>query len=305
MPITRTAIPKQLEEGLNAVFGMTYSELADEWSQVFDTESSNKAFEEDVLMTGFGLAVETDEGQGVTYDTALEGWTKRYLHEKIALAFSITEEAREDNLYKRNAPKNAKALARSLKHTKETKAAAIFNNGFSASYPGGDAVAMLSASHPTRAAGNQSNILGTPADFAEASLEDMLIQIRTAKDDRGLYIALKPKKLIHPPDLMFDVHRVLASMGRTATADNDINAVNSMGILSPENVVNMTRLTDTDAWFIKTDCPEGLKHMQRRGVRTNMDEDFNTGNWRYKASERYSLGWTNWRSIYGTAGAAA
>lgn len=303
MPITRHSLPSDLEEGLNAHFGRAYKEHPEEWSKVFDTETSRKAFEEDVLQTGFGAAPRKPEGEAIAYDETMEGWTARYTHDTYALAFAITEEAIEDNLYERQAPKNARALARAMRQTKEIKGAAILNNGFDSSYTGGDGLELFSTAHTTVMAGTQSNELATPADFSEASLEDLLIQIMLAKDDRNIPIQLNAKKIIVPPDLVFDVHRVLASIGRVSTADNDINAIRDMGMLSSSDVCKMTRLSDTDAWFVKTDCPEGLKHMSRTRLKRGMDNDFSTGNALYKARERYSFGWSDWRSCYASAGA--
>lgn len=303
MPITRASLPSDLEEGLNAHFGRTYRDHRPEWSMVFDTETSRKAVEHDVLQTGFGAAPVKPEGSAVAFDEIYEGWTAHYRHETIALAFAITEEAVEDNLYQRQAPKNARALARALNQTKEIKGAAIFNNAFSSSYKGGDNVALCSDSHPTVAAGNQSNILATPADFAEASLEDMLKMIRQARDDRNIPIGLMPEKLIGHTDAEYDFARVLMSAGRPGTADNDTNAVRALGKISMDNVVLLTRMVDADAWFIKTDCPEGVKHMKRTGLKRGMQDDFSTGNVLYKARERYSFGWSDWRAVFGTAGA--
>jgi hypothetical protein len=302
MTMLRATFPRDLEEGLNAHFGMTYRDLGDEWTGVFDQESSNKAWEEDLLQVGLGVAPVKPEGQGVSYDDGGEGWLARYTHETIALAFQITEEAIEDNLYDRLGPRYASSLARALKHTKEIKGAAVLNNATSASYPGGDAVALLSASHPLWGGGTSSNILATPADLSEAALETILIQIRKAVDDRGLPIALTPIRLVGPPELQFVSTRLLMSTGRVSTPDNDINAIKQMGIFTrPMHI--MTRLTDSNAWFVKTDCPDGLKHFVRKRVARGMEEDWETGNARYKARERYSFGWSNWRAIYGSQGA--
>lgn len=300
--MNRFTFPADLQEGLNAHFGDQYRELPDEWSQVFDTYNSTKAYEEDVLNIGFGTAPVKAEGEGVAYDTGAQGWFSRYTHETIALAFAITEEAIEDNLYMSIGPKYAKALARALKQTKEIKGAAVLNNAFDANYPGGDGVALLSASHPLHFGGTFSNILATPADFSEQALEDILIQIRKAKDDRGIPIALSPKRIIIPPELEFVAERILRSPGRPGTPDNDINAIRSKGIFGSDPAI-ITRLVDADAWYIKTDAPEGLKHFKRTSVQRGIETDFSTGDTRYKVRERYSFGWSEIRSIFGSAGA--
>jgi len=300
--MNRSTFPADLQEGLNAHFGMAYKELPEEWRSVFEVTTSKKAFEEDVLTVGLGIAPVKGEGESVSYDAGGQGWTARYTHETIALAFAITEEAIEDNLYESLGPKYARSLARALKQTKEIKAAAVFNNGFDSNFVGGDGVAMLSASHPLWGGGTASNLLGTPADLSESALEDLLIQIRKAKDDRGIPIALNVKNLVVPPELQYTAVRLLRTPSRTGTADNDINAVKSLGIFASDPVV-LTRLTDADAWFVTTDCPDGLKVMQRTSVQRGMETDFNSGNARYKVRERYSIGFTDWRAVYGSAGA--
>lgn len=299
--MNRSTFPADLQEGLNAHFGMAYKELPEEWRSVFNVETSKKAFEEDVLTIGLGIAPVKGEGESVAYDAGGQGWTARYTHETIALAFAITEEAIEDNLYETLGPKYARSLARSLKQTKEIKAAAVFNNGFDSNFVGGDGVALFSASHPLHAGGTASNLLSTPADLSESSLEDLLIQIRKAKDDRNIPIALNVKNLVVPPELQYAAVRLLRTPSRTGTADNDVNAIKSLGIFASDPVV-LTRLTDADAWFVTTDCPDGLKLMQRTSVQRGMETDFNSGNARYKVRERYSIGFTDWRAVYGSAG---
>lgn len=302
MAMNRAQFAKLLQNGLNTVWGLEYNSYPEEWKQIFKAESSKKAFEEDELATGFGAAVVKPEGSAITYDDAGQGWTARYNHETIALAFNITQEAIEDNLYMSMGSKYSRALARSMQHTKEIKAASVLNNGFDSNYAGGDGVALLSASHPLAGGGVQSNILGTPADFAEASLETLLVQIRRVKDDRGIPIAIKPTDVIVPPEVEYTAIRLLDSVFRTGTNFNDVSAVVKKSIFGRDPAV-ITRLTDTNAWFIKTDCPESLKAFQRTAVMTKMEEDFQTGNYRFKARERYSFGWSDFRGIFGTAGA--
>jgi len=243
------------------------------------------------------------EGASVSYDEGGEAWTSRYNHETIALAFAITEEAMEDNLYMSMGAKYSRALARAMQHTIEIKGAAVLNNGFSGSFLGGDGVALMSASHPLAGGGTSSNLLSTPADISEAALEDILIQIRKATDDRGIPVALKAVDVIIPPDLEFITCRLLDSQLRTNTADNDVNAINKKGIFGRDPVI-VTRLTDADAWFVTTDANDGLKKFERIAVSTKMEPDFNTGNMRYKARTRFSFGWTDWRAIFGSQGAA-
>ena len=301
MAMNRALFAKGLEPGLNTLFGLEYKRYPEQWRGLFETNTSIKAFEEDVLMEGFGAAVVKGEGTGVTYESASEQYTSRYNHDTVALAFSITEEAEEDGLYGSLARKYAKALARSMQHTKEITGANVLNNGFNSSFTGGDGVEMLSTAHPT-SNGNQSNELATAADFNETSLEQILINISNMDDDRGIPIAATGKSLVIPTALTFDVERVLSSNLRTATAENDINANRSLNML-PEGVKVIQRLTDTDAWFVLTDCPDGLKMFQRRALKKGMEGDFETGNVRYKSSERYSFGWTDWRGIFGSPGA--
>lgn len=300
--MNRNTFAKDLEEGLNAHFGMAYRARPDEWSMIFDTEGSDRAFEEEVLEAGFGAALVKPEGSAVGFDEGMQGWTSRYVHETIALAFAITEEAIEDNLYQRLGPKYSKALARAMKHTKEIKGAAILNNAFAATAPGGDGVSLLNTAHPLLNGGTMSNKLATPADLSEQAIEDLLIQIRKATDDRQVPISLMAEKLVVPPELEYDSIRLTRSTMRVGTADNDISAIVSKGVFS-RDPTTITRLTDPDAWFILTDCPEGLKHMRRVAMKRGMQGDFDTGNMRYKARERYSFGWTDPRGIYGSEGA--
>ena len=301
MVMQRVTFPSDLEEGLNTHFGMQYRQLRDEWADCFDIEKSKKQFEEDVLNYGFGAAPVKCEGAAISYDEGGEGWTSRYTHETIALAFSITEEAVEDNLYQRLGPKYAKALARALKQTKEVKGANILNNATTAGFTGGDGSLLLVTNHALQGGGTASNKLATPADLAETPIEDLLIQIRKAKDDRGIPIAMSPTRMILPPELEYIGCRLLKSELRPSTADNDINAVRTKGVFSTDPAI-ITRLTDADAWFIKTDCPDGLKHFRRTKVARGTEEDFDTGNMRYKARERYSFGWSDWRGVWGTSG---
>ena len=300
--MNRAQFAKQLEPGLNALFGLSYKRFTEQWRGVFEYNTSNKAFEEDVLMEGFGAAPDKSEGASVTFDNATEQWTARYNHNTVALAFRLTEEAEEDNLYGSLSKKYVPALARSMVHSKEIKGANVLNRAFSGSYTGGDGVELCATNHPTSGNGNFANELATSADLSETSLEQALIDISNFTDDRGIPIATVGMKLIVPPSLTFVAERLLSSNLRTATADNDINAIKSMGML-PEGVHVMQRLTDTDAWFIKTDCPDGLKMFQRVKMQRGMDGDWESGDVRYKARERYSFGWTDPRGIYGSPGA--
>ena len=302
MAINRSQLAKELEPGLNALFGMEYARYDSEHSEIFDTESSDRAFEEEVLIVGFGNAPTKAEGAGVSFDNATEGYTSRYSHETVALAFAITEEAIEDNLYDRLGSRYTKALARSMANTKQIKAASVLNNAFSSSYTGGDGVALVSNAHPLGGGGTSSNRPSTYSDLNETSLEDALINISTLVDDRNLTVALQGQKLIVPPQLQFVTDRLLMTPGRVGTADNDINAMKNMGMLPQGYVVNHY-LTDTDAWFVKTDCPDGFKHFERSPMSTSLEGDFVTGNMRYKARERYSFGWSNWRCVFASQGA--
>ena len=301
MVISRMQLVKELEPGLNALFGLEYDRYENQHTEIFDNESSDRAFDEEVMLGGFGNAEVKPEGSGVTYEAAQETFTARYTHETVALAFALTEEAVEDNLYDKISTRYTKALARSMANTKQVKASNVLNRGFNSSYLGGDNKELLATDHPTLS-GDQKNELSTAADLNETSLEQALIDIADMADERGLKIALRGMKLIIPVNLQFNVERLLKSPGRPATADNDINAVKSMGMLPQGYVVN-NFLTDTDAWFIKTDAPNGMKHFNRAPIRTAMEGDFDTGNVRYKARERYSFGWSDWRGIFGSPGA--
>jgi|TARA_R100000808_G_C2147373_1_gene155326 hypothetical protein len=302
MAISRAQLTKELEPGLNALFGMEYSRYENEHEEIFESENSDRAFEEEVLIAGFGNAPVKREGDGVEFDTAYEGFTARYTHETIALAFALTEEAVEDNLYDRLGARYTKALARSMAHTKQVKAANVLNNAFSSSYTGGDGLSLVNSAHTLAGGGTYSNTPSTQVDLNETALEDALITISTLVDDRNLTLALQGTKLIVPPQLQFIAERLLETPGRVGTADNDINAMKSMGMIPDGYAVNHF-LTDTDAWFVLTDCPDGMKHFVRTPISTNMEGDFDTGNVRFKARERYSFGWSNPRGIYGSQGA--
>jgi len=302
MAISRAQLAKELEPGLNALFGLEYNRYENEHSEIFEEESSDRAFEEEVMLGGFSTAPVKGEGTAITFDDAQETYTARYQHETIALAFSITEEAIEDNLYDRLASRYTKALARSMAQTKQIKAAAILNNAFSTGSPVGDGAALCSAVHPSLS-GNQRNLLSTPADLNETSLEQMLIDIAGLTDERGLKIAVRGTKLIIPKELQFVAERVINSNLRSGTADNDLNAMKSMGML-PEGAVVNHFLTDTEAFFIKTDAPNGFKYFNRSPIKTAMEGDFDTGNMRFKARERFSFGVSDWRCVFGTPGAA-
>jgi len=301
MAISRSQLVKELEPGLNALFGLEYKNYANEHSQIFDTENSDRAFEEEVMLSGFGNAGVKPEGSSVNYDAATETFTARYTHETLALAFSITEEAIEDNLYDRLASRYTKALARSMANAKQVKAANVLNRGFNSSYTGGDGLELFSTAHVI-VSGTEQNELSTAADLNETSLEQAMIDIAALTDERGLKIAAQGRKMIVPAALQFTAERLLKSVGRTGTADNDISAVVSMNVIPQGYVVNHY-LTDTDAWFIKTDVPNGLKHFVRAPIKTAMEGDFETGNVRYKARERYSFGWSDWRGVFGSPGA--
>ena len=301
MPISRSQLVKELEPGLNALFGLEYARYENQHEAIYDIETSDRAFEEEVMLSGFGSAQVKPEGTSVNFDDATESFTARYTHETIALAFAITEEAVEDNLYDRISSRYTKALARSMSNTKQVKAANVLNNAFDSSFTGGDGVELCSDAHPSTG-GNIRNELSTASDLNETSLEQALIDISLLTDDRGLKIALNGRKLIIPVQLQFVAERLMKSNLRTATADNDINAVASMGML-PEGYVVNNYLTDTDAFFIKTDAPNGLKHFQRAPITTKMEGDFETGNVRYKSRERYSFGFSDFRGIFGSPGA--
>jgi hypothetical protein len=301
MAISRQQLVKELEPGLNALFGLEYKRYENQHLEIYDIENSDRAFEEEVMLSGFANAAVKPEGSGVTFDNAQETYTARYTHETIALAFAITEEAIEDNLYDRIATRYTKALARSMANTKQVKAAAVLNNAFNTNFLGGDGVELCSASHPT-IAGTYSNELATSADLNETSLEQSLIDIAAFTDERGLKIAAKGMKLIIPSELQFTAERLMKSQGRVGTADNDVNAIGSMGMIPQGYVVN-NYLTDTDAFFIKTDVPNGMKMFNRAPLKTAMEGDFDTGNVRYKARERYSFGFSDARGIFGSPGA--
>mgnify|MGYP000116686849 FL=1 len=301
MAISRGQLVKELEPGLNALFGLEYKRYENQHAEIFDTENSDRAFEEEVMLSGFANAQVKPEGSGVTFDNAQETFTARYSHETIALAFAITEEAIEDNLYDRLASRYTKALARSMANTKQVRAANVLNNAFNANFAGGDGVELCSAVHPT-IAGTFSNELATSADLNETSLEQSLIDIAAFTDERGLKVAARGVKMIIPSELQFTAERLMKSAGRVGTADNDINAINSMGMIPQGYVVN-NYLTDTDAYFIKTDVPNGMKMFVRSPIKTAMEGDFDTGNVRYKARERYSFGFSDPRGIFGSPGA--
>lgn len=299
--LTRAQFAKQLVPGLNAIFGTAYKSIDNEHTPLFDTEKSDRSFEEEVLMTGFGTAPVKTEGDQVFFDTASEAWTSRYTHETVAMAFAITEEAIEDNLYGTTGKMKANAMGRAMANAKQVKAANVFNNGFSTSslYAGGDGKPLLATDHPTLAAGSQSN--RTSSDLSETALEAALINISLTKDDRGLLIGARAVSLHIPPQLQFVAHRILFSDLRVGTADNDTNAMKDMGLFSKGYTVNH-RFTDPNAWFIRTDVPNGTKMFVRASLATKDDVDFLTGNMRYKARERYSFGWSDWRQWYGSSG---
>ena len=301
MAISRQQLAKELEPGLNALFGLEYNNYENQHGEIFDTETSDRAFEEEVMLSGFGEAQVKSEGSAVAFDDANEHFTARYTHETIALAFSITEEAVEDNLYDSIAKRYTKALARSMAQTKQIKAANILNNAF-ATTTYGDGQFLIDNDHPTVAAGNQSNLLAA-SDLNETSLEASLIAIGKFQDERGFKIAARGMKLIIPSDLQFVAERLTKTANRVGTSDNDINAVQSKGMVPQGYVVN-NFLTDTNAFFIKTDVPNGLKHFQRAALKTAMEGDFDTGNMRYKARERYSFGASDWRGIFGSPGSS-
>ena len=304
MAISRAQLLKELLPGLNALFGLEYTRYGEEHKEVFDTETSERSFEEETKLSGFSAAPVKNEGSAIAYDNAQEVFTARYNHETIAQGFSLTEEAVEDNLYDSLSSRYTKALARSMAYTKQVKAAAILNNGFDTDYAGGDGQPLFSASHPLVSGGSNSNLSSTGADLNETSLEAAVIQIAAWTDERGLLIAAKPRKLVVPPALMFIATRILETELRVSTADNDINALKSNGSI-PEGYTVNHFLTDTDAWFLTTDVPNGLKHFVRTPLATSMDGDFDTGNVRYKARERYSFGYSDALGMYGSDGSAA
>lgn len=299
--ITSSSFAKALWPGINAWYGKAYNDYPEEWKTIgFETNKSSKAYEEDVGLSSFGLAAVKSEGGQISYDTERQGFTTRYNHVVYALGFIITREIYEDDQYDVVGKRKAQALARSMRQTKETVAANIYNRATTAGYTGGDGVVLLSASHPNVAGGTWSNIPSTAADLSEAALEQAYIDIAAFRDDRGLLIAAKPKKLIIRPENMFEAKRILGSEGRVGTADNDMNALKTMGII-PEVVVNHY-LTDADQWTIVTDVSDGLKYFERRGDQFEMDNDFDTENAKYKATARYSFGWSDPRCVYGSVG---
>jgi hypothetical protein len=302
MAISRAQLLKELLPGLNALFGMEYARYGEEHKEIYETETSERSFEEETKLSGFSAAPVKNEGSAIAYDNAQEAWSTRYTHETIALGFSITEEAIEDNLYDSLSARYTKALARAMSYTKQVKAAAVLNNGFSSAYPGGDGVSLFNANHPLVSGGVNSNTPGTQVDLNETSLEAAVIQIAAWTDERGLLIAAKPKKMIVPPALMFTAKRLLDTELRVATADNDINAIKQMGAI-PEGYTVNHFLTDPNAWFLTTDVPNGMKHFVRTPLQNSMDGDFDTGNVRYKARERYSFGFSDPLGMYGSPGA--
>ena len=302
MAISRAQLLKELLPGLNALFGMEYARYGEEHKEIFDTESSERSFEEETKLSGFSAAPVKNEGSAIAYDNGQEAWTARYTHETIALGFSLTEEAIEDNLYDSLSSRYTKALARAMAYTKQTKAAAVLNNGFSSTYKGGDGVELFSTLHPLVSGGVNSNEPSTPADLNETSLEAAVIQIAGWTDERGLLIAAKPRKLIVPPSLQFVATRLLETELRVGTTDNDVNALKTNGSI-PEGYRVNHFLTDPDAWFLTTDVPNGLKHFVRSPMSTSMDGDFDTGNVRYKARERYSFGFSDPLGVFGSPGA--
>ena len=301
MAISRAQLLKELLPGLNALFGLEYARYGEEHKEIYDTETSERSFEEETKLSGFSAAPVKNEGQAIAYDNGQEAWTARYTHETIALGFSLTEEAIEDNLYDSLSGRYTKALARAMAYTKQVKAANVLNNGFSSSYAGGDGVALFSNAHPLVSGGTNSNIPSTPTDLNETSLENAVIQIAAWTDERGLLIAAKPKKLVVPPALQFTATRLLETELRVGTADNDINAIKNNGSI-PEGYTINHFLTDTNAWFLTTDVPNGMKHFVRTPLSNSMDGDFDTGNVRYKSRERYSFGWSDPLGIYGSQG---
>jgi len=303
MAISRAQLLKELLPGLNALFGMEYARYGEEHKEIYETETSERSFEEETKLSGFSAAPVKNEGSAIAYDNAQEAWSTRYTHETIALGFSITEEAVEDNLYDSLSARYTKSLARAMAYTKQVKAAAVLNNGFSSSYPGGDGVSLFNASHPLISGGTNSNTPSTQVDLNETSLEAAVIQIAAWTDERGLLIAAKPKKMIVPPALMFVAKRLLDTELRVSTADNDINALKQMGAI-PEGYTVNHFLTDTNGWYLTTDVPNGMKHFVRTPLQNSMDGDFDTGNVRYKARERYSFGWSDPLGMWGSSGSA-
>jgi hypothetical protein len=303
MAISRAQLLKELLPGLNALFGLQYKTYDQEHEEIYETEQSERSFEEETKLSGFSAAPVKNEGSAIAYDNAQEAWTARYNHETIALGFSLTEEAIEDNLYDSLSARYTKGLARAMAYTKQVKAAAVLNNGFSSAYPGGDGVSLFNSAHPLVSGGSNSNIPSTAADLNETSLENAVIQISLWTDERGLLIAAKPKKLIVPPALQFVATRLLETELRVGTTDNDVNALKNNGSIPGGYTINHF-LTDSNGWYLTTDVPNGMKHFVRTPLSTGMDGDFDTGNVRYKARERYSFGWSDPLGMYGSAGAA-
>jgi len=303
MAISRAQLLKELLPGLNALFGLEYEKYGEEHKEIYETESSERSFEEETKLAGFSAAPVKNEGSAIAYDNAQEAWTARYNHETIAMGFSVTEEAMEDNLYDSLSSRYTKSLARAMSYTKQVKAAFVLNNGFSAAVTYGDGVALFSTAHPLVSGGTNSNRPSTAADLNETSLENAVIQIAAWTDERGLLIASKPRKLIVPPALMFVATRLLETSLRVGTTDNDINALKNNGSI-PEGYCVNHFLTDTNAWFLSTDVPNGLKHFVRTPLSTSMDGDFDTGNVRYKARERYSFGVSDPLGIFGSPGSS-
>jgi len=309
MAISRAQLLKELLPGLNALFGMEYARYGEQHKEIYETETSERSFEEEVKLSGFSAAPVKNEGSAISYDNAQEAWSTRYNHETIALGFSITEEAVEDNLYDSLSARYTKSLARAMAYTKQVKAAAVLNNGFNGGYLGGDGVSLFGynsssslVNHPLVSGGTNANTPSTQADLNETSLEAAVIQIAAWTDERGLLIAAKPKKMVVPPSLQFVATRLLETNLRVGTADNDINAIKNNGSV-PEGYTVNNFLTDTNAWFLTTDVPNGLKHFVRTPLQNSMDGDFDTGNVRYKARERYSFGWSDPLGMWGSAGA--
>ena len=301
MAISRAQLLKELLPGLNALFGMEYAKYGEEHKEIFDTETSERSFEEETKLSGFSAAPVKNEGAAIAYDNAQEAWTARYNHETIALGFSVTEEAIEDNLYDSLSARYTKALARAMAYTKQVKAAAVLNSAFTGGPTGGDGVVLCSTAHPLVSGGTNSNTPSTQSDLNETSLEAAVIQIAAWTDERGLLIAAKPRKLVVPPNNMFVATRLLETELRVGTTNNDVNALKSLGSI-PEGYRVNHFLTDTNGWFICTDVPNGLKHFVRSPLANSMDGDFDTGNVRYKSRERYSFGWSDPLGIFGSSG---
>ena len=302
MAISRAQLLKELLPGLNALFGLEYARYGEEHKEIYETETSERSFEEETKLSGFSAAPVKNEGSAIRYDNGQEAWTARYNHETIALGFSLTEEAIEDNLYDSLSARYTKALARAMSYTKQVKAAAVLNNGFSSNYPGGDGVALVSTAHPLVSGGTNSNTPSTQVDLSETALENAVIQIAAWTDERGLLIAARPRKLIVPPALQFVATRLLETQLRPGTNDNDVNAIVNNGSI-PEGYTINHFLTDTNGWYLTTDVPNGMKHFVRIPLQNSMDGDFDTGNVRYKARERYSFGWSDPLGMFASQGA--